>query len=78
MKNSELHPVKEHVLIDDFVYGGKEDLKQERSNDSKKKDVVVAVEGDNKRGVKRTYFKRIDNYSSKERVKFLLAMFLLM
>lgn len=27
-----------------FVYGGKEDLKQGRSNDSKKKKIVVAVE----------------------------------
>lgn len=73
MKSSELHPIKGHVLIDEFVYGGKEDLKQGRSNDSKKKKIVVAVEVDNKRGVKRAYFKRIDNYSSKELSKIFVS-----
>lgn len=73
MKSSELHPINGHVLIDEFVYGGKEDLKQGRSNDSKKKKIVVAVEVDNKRGVKRAYFKRIDNYSSKELSKIFVS-----
>ena len=66
MKSSELYPIVGHVLVDEFVYGGKEDLKQGRSNNSKKKKIVVAIELDKKRGVKRAYFKRIDNYSSKE------------
>ena len=73
MKSSELHLINGHVLIDEFVYGGKEDLKQGRSNDSKKKKIVVAVEVDNKRGVKRAYFKRIDNYSSKELSKIFVS-----
>lgn len=73
MKSSELHPITGQVLIDEFVYGGKEDLKQGRSNDSKKKKIVVAVEVDNKRGVKRAYFKRIDNYSSKELSKIFVS-----
>jgi transposase-like protein len=73
MKSSELYPITGHVLVDEFVYGGKEDLKQGRSNNSKKKKVVAAVEIDKKRGVKRAYFKRIDNYSSKELSKIFVS-----
>jgi hypothetical protein len=29
------------VFVDEFVFGGKEDLKQGRSNDAKKKNIVV-------------------------------------
>lgn len=66
MKSSELNPIVGTVYVDEFVYGAKEDLKQGRSNNSKKKKIVAAVEIDNKGGVKRAYFKRIDNYSSGE------------
>lgn len=73
MKSSELYPITGHVIVDEFVYGGKENLKQGRSIDSKKKKVVAAVEIDNKRGVKRAYFKQIDNYSSKELSKIFIS-----
>ena len=73
MESSELYPITGHVLVDEFVYGGKEDLKQGRSNNSKKKKIVAAVEVDEKRGVKRAYFKRIDNYSSKELSKIFVS-----
>ena len=66
MKSSELYPIEGKVFVDEFVYGGKEELKQGRSYDSKKKKVVAAVEVDEKGGVKRAYFKTIDNYSSQE------------
>lgn len=66
MKSSELHPIVEKVFVDEFVFGGKEDLKQGRSNNSKKKKIIVAVEVDKNRGVKRAYFKAISDYSSKE------------
>jgi hypothetical protein len=66
MKSSELNQIVGTVYVDEFVYGGKEDLKQGRSNDSKKKKIVAAVEIDDKGGVKRAYFKRIDDYSSGE------------
>ena len=66
MKSTEQQPITGSVFIDEFVYGGKEDLKQGRSNDSRKKKVVVAVEIDDKGGVKRAYFKKIDTYSSSE------------
>jgi hypothetical protein len=36
MKINELNPVVDTVYVDEFVYVGKEDLKQGRSNDSKK------------------------------------------
>ena len=66
MKSSELNPIIGTVYVDEFVYGGRENLKQGRSNDSKKKKIVAAVEIDDKGGVKRAYFKRIDDYSSGE------------
>ena len=48
-------------------------MKQGRSNNSKKKKIVVAIELDKNRGVKRAYFKRIDNYSSKELSKIFVS-----
>jgi len=64
MKSSESYPMTGTVQVDEFVYGGKEDLKQGRSSDSKKKKIVVAVETNNNGGVKRVYFKKIEDYSS--------------
>jgi DNA-binding transcriptional regulator GbsR (MarR family) len=66
MHSSGLNPVVGTVYVDEFVYGGKEDLKQGRSNNTKKKKIVAAVELDDKGGIKRAYFKRIDDYSSDE------------
>ena len=66
MESSGSNPMDGIVYIDEFVFGGKEDLKQGRSNDSNKKKVVMALELAENRGVKRVYFKKIDNYSSKE------------
>lgn len=66
MKSSGLNPIEGTVFVDEFVYGGKEDLKQGRSNDSNKKKIVMALELGEDRGVKRVYFKKIDNYSSSE------------
>ena len=64
MKSSECYPITGTVIVDEFVYGGKENLKQGRSTDSKKKKIVAAVEIDDKGGVKRAYFKVIKDYSS--------------
>lgn len=69
MKSAELQPMTGRVTVDEFVYGGKEDLKQGRSNDTKKKKIAIAVEQDEKGGVKRVYFKKISNYSSEELTK---------
>lgn len=44
------------VHVDEFVYGGKENLKQGRSFDTNKKKLVVAVELTEKGTVKRVYF----------------------
>lgn len=65
MQSSETQPMKGEVHVDEFVYGGKENLKQGRSYDSKKKKIVVAVELTETGKVKRTYFKKIEDYSSK-------------
>jgi len=64
MRSSENHPMTGRVEVDEFVVGGKENLKPGRSNDVKKKKVVVAVEFTEDNKVKRTYSMRIDNYSS--------------
>jgi transposase-like protein len=66
MESSGSNPLEGTVFVDEFVYGGKEDLKQGRSNDSNKKKVVMALELAEDRGVKRVYFKKIENYSSNE------------
>ena len=63
MKSSESYPMEGKVMVDEFVFGGKEDLKQGRSNDSKKKKIVAAVEIDDS-GIKRAYFKKIEDYSA--------------
>jgi hypothetical protein len=64
MKSSESFPITGKVIVDEFVFGGKEDLKPGRSSNSKKKKLVAAVEIDEKGGVKRAYFKSIEDYSS--------------
>lgn len=63
MQSSGNHPMKGDVIVDEFVFGGREDLKQGRSTDSKKKKIVAAVEKDDS-GIKRVYFKVIKDYSS--------------
>lgn len=69
MKSSESQPIEGKVFVDEFVFGGQEDLKQGRSNDSKKKKIAIAVEQDDKGGVKRVYFKQISDYSSTQLTK---------
>jgi len=65
MKSSKAHPLSGDVQVDEFVFGGKESLKQGRSTDSKKKKLIGAVELTKKGKVKRVYFNKIDDYSSK-------------
>ncbi len=65
MQSSKKHPLEGDVQVDEFVFGGKESLKQGRSKDSKKKKIVGAVELSDKGKVKRVYFNKIDDYSSK-------------
>ena len=66
MASSEQKPMNGRVLVDEFVYGGREDLKQGRSTDSKKKKIVAGIQLDDNGGVKRAYFKVIKNYGSVE------------
>lgn len=65
MESSEQQPMDGEVHVDEFVFGGKENLKQGRSRDTKKKKLVVAVELTEKGGVKRVYFNQLKDYSSK-------------
>jgi transposase-like protein len=64
MQSSGKYPMKGKVQVDEFVYGGKEALKQGRSNDSKKKKLISAVELSDAGKVKRVYFNKIENYSA--------------
>ena len=41
MKSSESQPMTGDVIVDEFVFGGRENLKQGRSTDSKKKKIVA-------------------------------------
>jgi len=65
MKSRKAHPLSGDVQVDEFVFGGKENLKQGRSTDSKKKKIIGAVELTGEGKVKRVYFNKIDDYSSK-------------
>jgi len=65
MQSSKSHPMEGQIQVDEFVFGGKENLNQGRSTNSKKKKIHGAVELTDKGKVKRVYFNKIDNYSSK-------------
>ncbi len=65
MKSNKTQPLTGDVQVDEFVFGGKESLKQGRSTDSKKKKIVGAVELTDEGKVKRAYFNKISDYSSK-------------
>lgn len=65
MESSHQQPMDGEVHVDEFVYGGKENLKQGRSYNTKKKKLVVAVELAEKGTVKRVYFNKLQDYSSK-------------
>ena len=69
MQSSGNYPMKGDVQVDEFVFGGKENLKQGRSKNSKKKKLVGAVELAEDGKVKRVYFNKIDDYSSKSLTK---------
>lgn len=65
MQSSKSHPMNGDVQVDEFVYGGKENLKQGRSKDGKKKKIHGAIELTDQGKVKRVYFNKIDDYSAK-------------
>ncbi len=65
MKSSMINPLTGRVQVDEFVFGGKENLMQGRSNDAKRKKLVVAIETTNKGGIKRAYFQQIPDFSAK-------------
>lgn len=69
MKSSNSHPLTGSVQVDEFVFGGKESLKQGRSSDSRKKKIVGAVEVTDKGKVKRAYFNKIEDYSSNSLIR---------
>jgi len=65
MKSSGTMPMDGNVQVDEFVVGGRENLKQGRSTDTKKKKIVCAVELSENSKVKRVYAMKIDDYSGK-------------
>ena len=65
MESSQQQEMVGEVHVDEFVYGGKENLKQGRSYDSKKKKLIVTVELTDKGKVKCVYFDKPKDFSSK-------------
>lgn len=65
MEGSGNYPIEGEVQVDEFVFGGKETLKQGRSNDSNKKKIIGAVSLTSDGKVSRSYFKKINDYSAK-------------
>jgi transposase-like protein len=67
MKSSGKHPLLGEVHVDEFLIGGPEELKQGRSNDSKKKKATLAVEIlPKKKSIGRLYVRQIEDFSSSE------------
>lgn len=64
MESSNNFPIEETVQVDEFVFGGRESLKQGRSKDINKKKLIAAVEITETGKVKRAYFKKIEDYSA--------------
>ncbi len=64
MKSSGNFPMSGTVHVDEFVVGGKENLKPGRSTDVKKKKIVCAVELGDDNKIKRVYSMSIKDYSS--------------
>ncbi|MBW6537689.1 MAG: IS1595 family transposase [Mariniphaga sp.] len=64
MESSNNFPIENIVQVDEFVFGGRESLKQGRSNDSRKKKLIAAVEISDTGKVKRAYFQKIEDYSA--------------
>jgi transposase-like protein/predicted RNA-binding Zn-ribbon protein involved in translation (DUF1610 family) len=65
MKSKQSGPMDGQVQVDEFVVGGRENLKQGRSTDTKKKKVVCAIELSEDQKIKRVYALKIENYSSR-------------
>ena len=65
MKSSLSSPLTGIVQVDEFAFGGRETLRQGRSHDKKRKKLVAAAETTTTGGVKRVYFQKIPDFSSK-------------
>ena len=70
MESSQKWPLCELVHVDEFVVGGQEEGKKGRSYNTQKTKVIVGVELNQKRGIKRVYAQVIDDYSSKSFTPF--------
>jgi len=65
MESSKKYPLEGLVHVDEFVVGGQEKGAPGRSYKTNKAKVIIALELNEKRKVKRAYAKVIDDYSSK-------------
>jgi transposase-like protein len=68
MQSSCLYPLTGEVHVDEFFVGGPEEGKQGRSDDSKKKRAIIAVETRplKKKNIGRIYIETIANFSTSE------------
>lgn len=66
MASHETSKISGEVQVRTFAYGWKEDFRPKKSHNPKRKKIIGAVELNEKGCIVRTYFKKVDNYSSKE------------
>jgi hypothetical protein len=62
LKKIEWHPITATIIIDEFAFGGKENLKQGRSTDSLKNKIVATVELIEDVGIKQVYLQTIEDH----------------
>lgn len=70
MESGQKWPLSELVHVDEFVVGGQEEGRKGRSYNTNKTKVIVGVELNETRGVKRVYSQVIDDYSCKSFTPF--------
>ena len=65
MKSSQVYPLQNDAQLDEFVIGGMETSKQDRSYNSKMARVVCTIELTKEGKIKQGYAKVIEDYSAK-------------
>ena len=73
MASSVLQPIIGPVFGNEFVVGDTEELKEGRSNNSKKK-LIIAVETNDSGAIKKAYFDQLEDYPYEEKRKIFVNL----